>query len=169
MPYGFSDVKTLEQNKVQHWHKDKLVPIEEKESYKWMDSSQNTKKILENTSEIIVIQDREGDIYEQFCLVPDVRTHLLIWAKSNRILRDGQKLFEDLNSKPLQGTYTIELNGDKRRNSKKRNAIIEVRFSEVTISANQYTNKNLPEKITLYAIEAKKVGEILKIQYIGDC
>ncbi len=163
MPYGFSDVKiwnrTLEQNKVQRKHKDKLVPIEEKESYKWIESSQNTKKALENASEIIIIQDREGDIYEQFCIVPDAKTHLLIRAKSNRILQDDQRLFEHLSSNPLQGTYTIELDGDKRRNIKKRTATIEVRFSEIIIRGNQYTNKNLPEKITLYAIEAKEVGE----------
>jgi len=162
MPYGFSDVKiwnrTLEQNKAPRKHKDKLVPIEEKESYKWIESSQNTKKVLENASEIIIIQDREGDIYEQFCIIPDAKTHLLIRAKSNRVLKEKERLFEHLSNEVLQGNYTIELEGDKRRNIKKRTATIEVRFSKVTISGNQYTNKNLPEEITLYAIEAKEVG-----------
>src|SRR5258705_5069625 len=163
MPYGFSDVKiwnrTFEQNKIPRKHKDKLVPIEERESYKWIESSQTTKKVLEKASEIIIIQDREGYIYEQFCIIPDAKTHLLIRAKSNRVLQGKQKLFEHLSNQTLQGNYTIELDGDKRRNTKKRTATIEVRFSEVTISGNQYTNKNLPEEITLYAIEAKEVGE----------
>jgi hypothetical protein len=163
IPYGFSDVKiwnrTHEEPKKDYSHQKKLLPIEEKESYKWIESSQNTKKVLENASEIIIIQDREGDIYEQFCLVPDKRTHLLIRAKTNRILQGKQKLFEHLSNQPFQGTYAVDLEGDKRRNIKKRTATIEVRFSEVTISGNQYTNKNLPEKITLYAIEAKEVGE----------
>lgn len=163
MPYGFSDVKiwnrTLEQNKAPRKHKDKLVPIEEKESYKWIESSQNTKKFLEKASEIIIIQDREGDIYEQFCIIPDAKTHLLIRAKSNRVLQGKQKLFEHLSSQTLQGNYTIELEGDKRRNIKKRTATIDVRFSKATITGNQYTNKNLPEEITIYAIEAKEVGE----------
>lgn len=163
MPYGFSDVKVwnrpLEADKKPRSHKYNLIPIEEKESYKWIASSQNTKKVLESASEIIIIQDREGDIYEQFCIVPDAKTHLLIRAKSNRVLQEGKKLFDYLTSTPLQGTYTVELDGDKRRNTKKRTATIEVRYSEVTISANQYTNKNLPEKVTLYAIEAKEIGE----------
>lgn len=163
MPYGFSDVKiwnrALEQNKIQRKHKDKLLPIEEKESYKWIGSSQNTKKVLAKASEIIIIQDREGDIYEQFCLVPDAKTHLLIRARSNRSLQGEQKLYEHLSEQSLQGTYSIELEGDKRRNIKKRTATIEVRFSEVSIKSNQYTNKELPKKITLYAIEAKEVGE----------
>jgi hypothetical protein len=36
------------------------------------------------------------------------------------------------------------------------------RFLEITIKVNQYTNKNLPEKYTLYAIEAKEVGEYIE-------
>jgi hypothetical protein len=163
IPYGFSDVKiwnrTHEQPKKDRTHKNKLIPIEEKESYKWIESSLNTKKVLEQAEEIIIIQDREGDIYEQFCLIPDSKTHLLIRAKSNRILENKEKLFEHLSNQPLQGNYTVELEGDKRRNIKKRTATIEVRFSKITISGNQYTSKNLPEKISLYAIEAKEVGE----------
>jgi hypothetical protein len=72
-PYGFSDIRiwrTLEEPKKDHSHQKKLLPIEEKESYKWIESSLKTKKVLEKASEIIIIQDREGDIYEQFCLVP---------------------------------------------------------------------------------------------------
>jgi hypothetical protein len=163
MPYGFSDVKiwnrTHEGPKKDYSHQKKLLPIEEKESYKWIESSLNTKKVLEKANEIIIIQDREGDIYEQFCLIPDEKTHLLIRARTNRILQGKQKLFEHLSNQTLQGTYTIELEGDKRRNIKKRTATIEVRFSKVSITGNQYTNKTLPEKITLYAIEAKEVGE----------
>jgi len=53
----------------------------------------------------------------------------------------------------------VELKGDKIRGVKKRTATIEVRFCEVTISGNHYTSKHLPEKITLYDIEAKEVGE----------
>ena len=116
------------------------------------------KKVLDKAKEIIIIQDREGDIFEQFCLVPDQKTHLLIRAKSNRILYPKQRLFEHLSSQPLQGTNSVEIEGNKRRNIKKRTATIEVRFTQITISGNQYTAKNLPEKIKLYAIEAKEVG-----------
>lgn len=163
IPYGFSDVKVWNRphgpDKKPRSHKYNLVPIQEKESYKWIESSLNTKKVLEKASEIIVIQDREGDIYEQFCLIPDKKTHLLIRAKTNRTLQGKQKLFEHLSEQSLQGTYTVDLEGDKRRDIKKRTATIEVRFSKVNISANQYTDKKLPEEITLYAIEAKEVGE----------
>lgn len=162
MPYGFSHVKWNrfhKSNKKPKNHNYNLLPIEEKESYKWITSSLKSKAVLENASEIIIIQDREGDIYEQFCLVPDAKTHLLIRAKSNRLIQDKQKLFEYLGQGSLQGTYTVALEGDKRRKIKKRTATIEVRFSKVSISATKYANKNLPRSVCLYAIEAKEAGQ----------
>jgi len=163
IPYGFSDVKiwnrSHQEPKKDRSHKKNLLPIEEKESYKWIECSLKSKKVLEKASEIIIIQDREGDIYEQFCLVPDEKTHLLIRAKTNRLLKGKERLFSYLSKQPVQGNYTIELEGDKRKNIKKRTANIEVRYTQITIHRNQYSNKELPQSITLYAIEAKEIGE----------
>lgn len=163
IPYGFSDIKvwnrSQEKPKKDKSHKKNLLPIEQKESYKWIESSLNSKKALSNAQEIIIVQDREGDIYEQFCTVPDSKTHLLIRAKSNRVLKEKISLFEHLSSQPVQGNYQVELEGDKRRNVAKRTATIEVRFTQITINGNQYTSKSLPQSVTLYAIEAKEIGE----------
>jgi hypothetical protein len=172
MPYGFSAIKiwnrSHEQLKKEVSHHKKMLPIEGKESYRWIESSLKSKEVLQAAREIIIIQDREGDIYEQFAIVPDSKTHLLIRAKTNRLLQGKQKLFDYLSSQPLQGSYQVKIEGDKRRSSSKRNATIEVRFSAVTINSHQYINKSLPEKISLYAIEAKEVGENIETPFIGD-
>ena len=163
MPYGFSDVKVWnrghEAAAQDKSHAKNIAPITEKEYYKWIESSLKSKQTLAQAEEIIIIQDREGDIYEQFCMIPDERTHLLIRAKSNRILNKETRLFEHLAQLPKQGDYEIMLEGDKRRGIKKRIATIEVRFSKVIISGNQYTNKSLPQTKDLYAIEAREVTE----------
>lgn len=160
MPYGFADVKiwnrgqdVVAKNKSHAKH---MLPVAEKESYKWIESSNKSKKVLDKASEVIIIQDREGDIYEQFCMIPDSRTHLLIRAKSNRILEDKSRLFEHLAQLPVQGSYKLNLEGDKRKGIKRRMATIQVRFSKITISANQYNDKTLPKNVTLYAIEARE-------------
>jgi hypothetical protein len=163
MPYGFSDVKVWNRGH-QAAAKDKshaknMAPISEKESYKWIESSINSKQTLTAARQVIIIQDREGDIYEQFCMVPDERTHLLIRAKTNRILSERSRLFEHLARLPKQGDYEIMLEGDSRKGIKKRTAIIEVRFSKVTISSNQYNDKSLPQTKELYAIEAREITE----------
>ena len=161
VPYGFSDVKIwnrpLEKLTKTQRNYNKL-PIEQKESYKWIESSQKSKKALNQAKEIIIIQDREGDIYEQFGIVPDQKTHLLVRARANRTLLDKTKLFDFIANQPCKGTYSIELDGDKRKNIKKREAILEVRYSSVTINKNDLSSKTAPESITLNIIEAKEIN-----------
>ncbi|MEP6930186.1 MAG: IS4 family transposase [Flavobacterium sp.] len=161
VPYGFSDVKIWNrplEKLTKHQRDYNKLPIEEKESYKWIESSQNSKKVLSQAKEIIIIQDREGDIYEQFGIVPDQKTHLLVHARANRTLSDKTKLFDYIASQPCKGTYSIELEGDKRKNIKKREAILEVRYSRVTINKNDLSSKTAPENITLNIIEAKEIN-----------
>jgi hypothetical protein len=73
---GFSDI--------QLWHRDqvridreqrgyKKLRIEEKESFKWISACNESKKHLSAASSITFVEDREGDIYEQFATVPDKR------------------------------------------------------------------------------------------------
>ncbi len=161
LPYGFSHVKVwsrahqvIAKDKS---HKKNLVPIEEKESYKWIEASLQSKQVLAKARQVIIIEDREGDIYEQFCMVPDTRTHLLIRAKTNRILTNKTKLFGHLSRQPLQGSYQIDLEGDKRKGLTKRKATLEVRFSQVSIGRNQYSDKTVAETLALYAIEAREI------------
>lgn len=165
VPYGFSDVKIWNRPLEKLTKKDRdynKLPIEEKESYKWIESSQNSKMVLDQAKEIIIIQDREGDIYEQFGIVPDQKTHLLVRARANRTLSDKTKLFDYIANQPSKGTYTIELEGDKRKNIKKREAILEVRFSEVTINKNDLSSKTAPQNIKLTIIEAKEINTDVK-------
>jgi hypothetical protein len=163
MPYGFSDVKIWNRGHTviakDKSHAKNMQGVEDKESYKWIESSIKSKQALNKATEVIIIQDREGDIYEQFCQIPDDRTHLLIRAKANRILTDKSRLFEHLSELPVQGSYELNLEGDKRKGIKKRIANIQVRYSKVTISRNQYSDKSMPPTVTLYAIEARECTE----------
>lgn len=160
-PYGFSNIRLWNrplENKTKFERKYQSLPIEEKESYKWLISSEHTKSSLQEAAMVIIIQDREGDIYEQFATIPDEKTHLLIRSSTNRNVAGNKKLFESLAECALAGTYSIPISGDKRKNQLKREALIEVRFSEVEIKKNALLSKDLPEKIKLYAVEAKEVN-----------
>ena len=50
------------------------LPIEEKEFYRWIKISEQTKKQVPQEISITIIGDMENDIYEDLSLVPDKRT-----------------------------------------------------------------------------------------------
>src|ERR1700744_2019182 len=50
------------------------LPIEEKESYRWLKGGERAKAALAEAAEITLIDDREGDVYEKWARLPDHRT-----------------------------------------------------------------------------------------------
>lgn len=163
-PYGFCHVHFFNRQLVRqpketrNKHEYKKLGIEEKESNKWLRSSTRAKEVLDKAAMVIIIQDREGDIYEQFATIPDDRTQLLIRAKSDRGLPEGVKLFSKVTACALAGTYSIEVGGDNRKGQKKRTAQMEVRFTEVEIKNCSRTAKEIAPAVKLWCVEAKEGG-----------
>lgn len=160
IPYGYSDVKIWNrpqefQSKYEREYS--KLPIEEKESYKWIEVSRNTQSNLSDIVKgMVIVQDREGDIYEQFATVPDEKTDLLIRARADRRLSDGTKLFSCLSDQPAQGTYQVVIPAKEKR--KQRNATIEIRYKEVEITKTNKSSKNVPSSVRLYFVEAKETS-----------
>lgn len=155
---GFSSIKIWNRkwDKIKKEdRKYKMQAIEEKESYRWIESAQESKKHLEGASSITVIADRESDIYEEFIIVPDEKTNLLIRSRNDRKLYDREEsLYEALSGIQASGEYTLEVRKTALR--QKRQAIIEVRFVKVCITRPVKSKKELPECIWLCAVEAKE-------------
>lgn len=162
-PYGYCHVEiwnrglTRKVKKVKNKHEYKKLSIEKKESNKWQTSSIAAKTILTEAQTVIIIQDREGDIYEQFATIPGAKTHLLIRAKTDRSLPEGDKLFNKVSMCNLAGTYAIKIDGDKRKGQIKRVAQVEVRFTEVEIKNCSRTAKNVAPIVKLWCVEAREV------------
>jgi len=134
------------------------LPIEEKESFKWIKACKESKQHLLAASSITFIEDREGDIYEQFASIPDERTHLIIGSRDNRNLSNGNKLFDELSQQPPAGSYAIELITDIRKGVEKRTAVVEVRFCKVNIVRSAAKKKDIASQVELYAIEVKEIN-----------
>lgn len=157
---GYSDV--------QLWHRTedksnnttqayKRQSIEQKESYKWIKASLQAKEQLSTAQSITIIQDREGDIYEQFCLIGDAKTSLIIRNRDNRKLSDGSKLHERLCQASVLGKYQIAIYSDIRKEKVSRTATVEVKCIPVAICKPvSAKTKDIPKALTLYAIEVKE-------------
>jgi hypothetical protein len=68
-------------------------PIEEKESMRWIETTAAVANRLSGAAQLIIVGDRECDIYSQFVRRP-ARAELIVRCAQNRKLADGERLFE---------------------------------------------------------------------------
>jgi len=161
IPYGYADVKLWSrphqvQTKVErkYWQ----MPIKEKESYRWIEVSANTKEALGDTvGTMIIVQDREGDIYEQFATIPDQKTDLLVRARANRKLAGGEMLFDCLSSQPVAGTYELIVDATRGK-ARSRTVQIAIRYRRVQIPRPRGC-KDVAPCTELCFIEARQIRE----------
>jgi IS4 transposase len=137
----------------------KKKPIEEKESYRWLETAAKGADCLEKATRVTVIGDRESDIYEQFCRVPNERVDLLIRSSYNRKLTNGKLLFDHLSSMPVAGHKILKIKG--KPGVKSRQATLEIRFAKVSIAApkNRKVSEQDPESVEMYVVEAKEPSD----------
>jgi hypothetical protein len=136
----------------------KKLPIEEKESHRWIKGGEQAKAVLCEASMVTIVDDREGDIYEKWARLPDARTHLLTRACRDRSLVSGGRLFAAMEAFPEAHRYEIDLPERLNKNRSAHRVKLAVRFGSVRIrrSAN-CSDAAAPPEIELYAIEVRQI------------
>lgn len=139
-------------------HRRKQLPIEQKESFKWIESFRQTRALQERCvrSRIISVGDRESDVYELF-----LETHrpgapgLVVRAERNRALSEAEGLlWEKMEKEPIQGVYELEVSAGNNRTA--RIARMEVRFAPVSLKPPSRL-KGRPA-VALWAVYALEAG-----------
>lgn len=157
---GYSYIKAWERKEDapdRHVRKYQQLPIEEKESYKWIEAANQSKTLLEQAKTITIIADRESDIYDLLAAVPVPQVHLLIRSNTNRQIASGGKLAEYLNALPVMHCYDLPVRGDIRKDIAKRTAVMELKWGKVAvIKPSSCKDKQLPASKELYVVEAKE-------------
>jgi hypothetical protein len=135
----------------------KDLPIEQKESYRWLKGGAQAKAVLAEASMVTVIDDREADIYEKWDRLPDARTQLLTRASRDRALADGGTLFATLAGFAEAHRYVLELQARPGKRSA-RQACMAVRFGPVRIRRpGNCSDPNASDEIELFAIEVREL------------
>jgi Transposase DDE domain len=67
--------------------------IEDKESFRWIEASAVAGDLLSSTAQLIIVGDRESDIYAQFARIP-LGVELIVRAAQNRKLDNDERLFD---------------------------------------------------------------------------
>ena len=128
------------------------VPIEEKESNKWLTALSHTVACVPEGTQLISVGDAEADIFELFnYAVVKLQTDLLIRAGQDRCVCAPEvgHLWATLARQKIAGYLKVQV--PKKDKHPKREAIVSVRYSKITLKAPPHLNKRL-DNIPLYAI-----------------
>jgi hypothetical protein len=157
-PLGLLDVQVWSRDPEKYGkkHLRSKLPIEQKESNKWLTSFRKVRETQKHCPKTMLVSvgDREADIYELFELAgenPD-GVQLLIRAEHNRLLADGQgHLWDYVRKQVLAGTQLVRV--PRRGKLKSRDKKLEIRFANVTLRPPK---KNL-KPLQIQAIIAEQV------------
>ena len=107
------------------------VPIEGKESMRWLDNLRQSTELLGEAARCVHIADREGDIWELFCLARELHTHFLVRRCVDRLAGDGShKMSDAMAEVKVQGLHWVAIRDDK---GKPGTAQVEVSYRRMTV------------------------------------
>lgn len=133
----------------------KALPIERKESYRWLKAGMEAKAVLAPASLVTIIADRESDIYEEWARLPDTRCHLLTRASRDRALAGGGRLFTIADDWPVRHRFALPLRAQPGKPA--RAAQMSLRFGALTIKKpGLCRDPDAPAALTLRLVDVRE-------------
>ena len=106
-------------------------PQAKRESQRWLTTLEAVQQRVPQTTRLIVVADREADIYPLFIHERDSRTDLVIRATYNRGIVGGKRL-EDVTAELVwQGSSRVDIPGNGQRAG--RTATVRIGWAEVQV------------------------------------
>jgi hypothetical protein len=162
-PYGISSLQILNRvNKEQDRHERKYqqLPIEEKESYRWIKSIEETKARLSKSKSLTIVADRESDIYQLWSRTLDPKTHLVIrTAFSRKFIDDQGAEIQPVSAPSLLGQQKLYISGKFGKSGRSRTADLNIYAQRADTLKPKWLTKNKTEdsdKISLYVVTVQE-------------
>jgi len=128
--------------------------LEDKESVRWLEAFQVAGQVARRMpqTQLVVITDREGDLYELHDAVQigPANLHTLVRAQHDRNLEGHQKLWAFMAQQPLGERRKLEV--PRRAGQPQRPAVVEVRWAPVRIESPAVGRKKGWPALSLWAI-----------------
>ncbi|MBV1834114.1 IS4 family transposase [Novacetimonas pomaceti] len=107
------------------------VPIEQKESMRWLDSLRHSCALTGAPERCVHVGDRESDIYELYCLADELETNFLVRSCVDRLAEDGHTTIAQIMAATQpSGDHTIQF---RDGNGKLQEARLSVRYATMTV------------------------------------
>lgn len=109
------------------------LPIEAKESYRWVEALAQTQARVPAGVEVVSICDREADIYEMFAWAAEHQAALLVRASADRRLATAkvQHLWAKVEGQRKAGELVVLITGNQERAA--RETTVALRYCAVTL------------------------------------
>jgi hypothetical protein len=131
------------------------IPIEKKESVRWLENLKQSTQLLDHPERCIHIGDRESDIYELFCVAKEIGTHFLIRTCVDRLAGDGDHTIADeMDEVAIKGLHRIEV---RDNNGDPDEAVLEIRYRKIRVLPPIGKQRRYPA-LTLTVIRAEERG-----------
>ena len=127
------------------------VPIEEKESFRWLENMRQSVELLGTPERLVHVGDRENDIYEFFCAVREAGTHFLVRTCVDRLAGNGRHTIADeMAEVAVQGLHRVPLGADTTDIAE-----LELRYKRIRVRPPIGKQKRYPDQelTVLHAIE----------------
>lgn len=161
LPLGMAAVKAWTRKKFKGCNalKKKInptrVPIEDKESVRWLENLRQSTALLNEPARCVHIGDRESDIYELFCEARNIGTHFLVRTCVDRLAGDGRHTITDeMSEVPVKDVHRIEVRDAKGDRSE---AVLEIRYRQIQVLPPVGKQQRYPA-MTLHVIYAHERG-----------
>jgi hypothetical protein len=118
------------------------VPIEQKESYRWLENVRQSTALLAEPQRVVHIGDRESDIYELFSIAHQAGTHFLLRTCVDRLAGAGDHtVAEEMREVRVKGLHRVEVRDKKGTVSE---AVLELRYRRIRVLAPVAKQKIYP-------------------------
>ncbi len=185
LPLGILDQKITarevlseEQAAIKKRTRNNPLPIEEKESIRWLDSMRATDEVFKgHDAKVVTVADREADIYDLFLLAEELDANYLIRASHNRKINkstvhsktSGELLWDYTEKQNVEGKILIEV--PAKDNQPKRVASCNIKIGNISLlpprSFKRGESNKLALKIfTIQVVEDKPPEGASKIEWM---
>jgi hypothetical protein len=136
----------------------KVRPIEEKESFRWLESLERSTADIPEGVKVIRVCDREGDMYELFAKAQSLKEPILIRIVQNRMTVENKRIPDEIRKKRCRGKVEETIPRDSRSSMPEREAVLQLRYASYSVKRPHILNpvKELPDWIELQVIYVRE-------------
>jgi hypothetical protein len=131
------------------------VPIEEKESFRWLENLRQSTALTGNPADCVHIGDRESDIFELFSLAEELGTHFLVRTCADRLAQDaGTTVAAEMKKASVKGRHRIQA---RTKLGESYEAELDIKFEQMQVLPPEGKWKDYTD-LTLTVIHAVERG-----------